>query len=409
MKATVLVVDDHAAPRHALTAELEDEGFGVVQAADGVEGWDRFCRHRPDVVVADLVMPRASGHELLQRIRRQSDVPVILFTAHGTMELAVAAFKSGADDFISSCETSIEDIVHRVGAAAGGGRSTSKLPELETRVVGASAEIQRVRSRMAGLAPLPNSVLVLGERGTGRTTVIRALHELGSSAGGELETIDCARFQVARGLPECSAVYLDGIEALPPDAQSFWADRLSAFEEEQFRDVPRVFASGHPIFQVSARLPFDERLRAILSRFSLELPPLRDRPEDVAEIADCLVRDLAARMNRKTELSEPARAYLANQVWPGNIVQMQTLLERAVAFCRERQIRSDLLRELMGDFEESLEAIRKHHSIREREDLIDVLEATGGNVTRAAERLGRSRGAIYRLIDKHGIPLVRGH
>ena len=104
MRGIVLVVDDHKRPRRALTTELEDAGYAVVQAGSGSEAWKLFCRHKPHVVITDLEMPRGDGLELLGRIRIRSDVPVILFTARGSLQHASAAFKAGADEFVASDE-----------------------------------------------------------------------------------------------------------------------------------------------------------------------------------------------------------------------------------------------------------------------------------------------------------------
>ncbi len=406
MTGTVLVVDDHARPRRALAAELEDAGFAVTQASDGVEGWEEFCRDEPDVVVTDLVMPRSDGHELLTRIRRRSDVPVILFSARGSMEAAVSALKAGADDFVSSADMEVEDLVGLVHTAVAERNGRPTLPDLDRRIAGSSRVMQRVRSRMMGLAPLPTPVLVIGEEGTGRDAVVHALHELGSSGHGVLATVDCSAFEPAMGAPDAAAVYLDGVDCLSAEGQSFWAARLQAYEARQFREAPRVFASSHPLFRLLSQMPFHDYLRPLLMRFPVELPPLRERSQDVPEIADVLVEKIARSMGRQTELSPSAREFVRAQVWPRNIRQLEQLLERAVAFCRERQIRRALPAELMGDFGESLETIRKHHGLRERDDLIETLQATGGNVSRTAEHLGKSRGAVYRLIEKHGISLT---
>ena len=406
MTGMVLVVDDHVRPRRALVAELEDAGFGVVQAGDGVEGWEEFCRDEPDVVITDLVMPRSDGHHLLERIRSRSDVPVILFSAQGSMEAAVSALKAGADDFVSSADLAVEDLVNLVHTAVARRNGSSTLPDLDQRIVGSSQVMQRVRSRMMGLAPLRTPVLVIGEEGTGRDAVVHALHELGSSGDGKLATIDCSAFEPADGVPGAGAVYLDGVDSLPPAGQEFWAARLLEYEQRQFRDAPRVLASSHPLFRLLSRMPYHGYLRPLLMRFPVELPPLRERVEDVPQIANVLVERIARSMDRQTDLSASASEFLRDQVWPRNVRQLEQLLERAVAFCRERQIRRGLLAELVGDFGESLEIIRRHHGIRERDQLIETLQATGGNVSRTAEQLGKSRGAVYRLIEKHGISLT---
>ena len=111
MRGTVLVADDQPLARRALATELKDAGFDVCEAENGAEAWERFRGRQPDVVITDMVMPRSDGLDLLSRIRAVSEVPVILFTAHGTAQTAAAAFKSGADEFICSPDVEIGDLV----------------------------------------------------------------------------------------------------------------------------------------------------------------------------------------------------------------------------------------------------------------------------------------------------------
>lgn len=409
MRGTVLVVDDRARPRRALATELEDAGFEVVQAADGVEAWELFCQHAPDVVITDMVMPHSDGLDLLGQIRSRSDVPVILFTARGTVQTAATAFKAGADDFVSSADVDVEDLVALVENAIAGARPSPDFPGLETRLVGSSRAMSRLRERISGLAPLRTPVLVSGEPGTGRDTVARALHELGATAGGELIQIDAGSFSPDAGVPECTAVYLDGIEQLPPEAQSFWAERLACAEADGFRSGPRILAStSDPVTVRVHEEDAYQELRGVLLRFALELPPLRALREDVPDIADALTKRLGAAVGRQIRLSAAARDFLATQRWPGNVQQLELLLERAIAFSRGRQIRRQLVKELLVEIEDNLASIREQRTALERDALLRAIQQTGGNVTHAAEILGKSRASVYRLMEKHGLPLSRG-
>ena len=207
MSGTVLVVDDQVGARSALAAELEDIGLTVIQASNGLEGWECFCAERPDLVVTDMVMPRSDGLELLSRVRARSEVPVILFTAYGSVETAVSALKSGADEFVSSSDLEIEGLVDLVREVLSRTRAPEPLPELERRIQGGSGQIRRVREQISALAPLRTPVLIRGEPGTGRDTVARALHELGSTAGGAWSQID-ATSQDDRGsrIPDSGAL-----------------------------------------------------------------------------------------------------------------------------------------------------------------------------------------------------------
>lgn len=404
MSGTVLVVDDQARPRRALAAELEDAGFTVVQAADGDEAWKQFCDRTPDAVVTDMVMPKRDGLDLLGKIRSRSDVPVILFTARGSVQTAASAFKAGADEFVSSPDVGVEELVRLVAEAVGGSRASPSSPELASELVGSSRAISRLRDRIAGLAPLRTPVLVSGEAGTGRDAVVRALYELGSTAGGKLVRVDARTFSAEQKTPDCSALYLDGVEQLSAEWQSYWANRIAAAESSGFRDGPRIFASttGPAPVILPGEAVYQE-LRGALLRFAIELPPLRTIPDDIPAIADALVKRIGAKVGRTARLSPSAREYLRCQPWPGNAAQLERVLERAIAFSRGRQIRRDVVKEILGELEESLASIREQHRAHERIELIRAIQETGGNITRTAEILGRSRSAVYRLIEKHGV------
>jgi DNA-binding NtrC family response regulator len=408
MRPTVLVVDDRERPRQALATELEDAGFDVVQATDGAEAWELFRQREPDAVVTDMVMPQSDGLELLGRIRSRSDVPVILFTAHGTVQAATAAFKRGADEFVSSPDVDIEDLVSIVTRAVAGAHDHEPVSDLERRLAGRSRAIRKLRERIAGLAPLRTPVLVAGEPGSGRDTVVTAIHELGATAGGELLRIDAASFSPGDGVREAAAIYLDGIERLSPAGQAYWAAAVARAEQRGFRDPPRILASTAEPF--SSRLhegdTFQE-LRGLLLRFALELPPVRVIGNDVAVVADALVARLGAAVGRQLRLSPAARDFVASRRWPGNVRQLERVMERAITFTRGRQIRRGLIEELLAESEESLASIRARRLSLERVSLLRALQETEGNVSHAAERLGRSRPAVYRLIAKHGIPLAR--
>jgi two-component system nitrogen regulation response regulator NtrX len=401
----VLVVDDHVRPRRALATELEDAGFGVVQASDGAEAWEQFRQHPPDVVITDMVMPRSDGLDLLSRIRSCSDVPVILFTARGSVASAATAFKAGADDFVSSPDVEVEGLVALVEQAIAGARPSLELGDLEQRLVGRSRPISRLREQVSGLAPLRTPVLVSGEPGTGRDTVVRALHELGATAGSELLRVDTASFSPESPLPETGAVYLDGIERLSTEAQAYWTERVAEAEAAGFRDEPRILAStSGPLSLYLDDGNVYQELRGALLRFTIELPPLRVIADDVPEIADALVKRIGASLGRRIRLSASAREFLATQRWPGNARQLERLLERAIGFSRGRQVRREVVKDVLSDLEASLASIREQHGALERGALLRALQATGGNVTHTAEILGKSRSAVYRLIEKHGIP-----
>lgn len=405
MRGIVLVVDDHKRPRRALTTELEDVGFAVVQAGSGSEAWKLFCRHRPDVVITDLVMPRGDGLELLSRIRVRSDVPVILFTARGSLQHAAAAFKAGADEFVASDAAGVDELVELVERAREGRRPEPVHPELETRLIGESAAIRQVRDRVSALAPLRTPVLVVGEPGSGRNTAAGCLHELGVTGGEEFLRIACESFEPGERLPPTGAVHLANVDRLSRDAQAYWRKKLDS--NETFGKRVRILAStSQPLLAVARLGRFDTELARLFRRFAIELPPLRERPEDVPAIADALVTRIGRDMGRRVCLSPAAKSALSAHRWPGNCSELARVVERCVAFSRRYTVRLQLVEEVLSEQAPTLAEIREHSLLRERESLLEAIESAGGNISLAARNLGRSRATLYRLIEKHGIALA---
>ena len=408
MRGNVLVVDDQLRARRLLVTELRDAGFEVCEAGNGADGWDEFVRRRPDVVITDLVMPRADGLELLRRIRAQSETPVIVFTGFGTPQSAASAFKAGADDFVCSPDVEIDDLVALVADAISGKAPAEARPDLAHRFVGGSRPLVRLRERLAGLAPLETPVLLAGEPGSGRDTAARSLHDFGATAGSEWVRLDPRAPLLERRAAPPAAVYLDGIERFPDEAQSFWARHLAASEADGFRKRPRVLASSAtPLAALAQGEEFSRGVGRVLLRFAIELPPLRDVLEDLPEIAALHVARIGASVGRRIALSPAAERFLTEQRWPGNVAQLVQVLERAISFSRGRRIRRAVVEEVCADLSESLDGIRARGAARERDELLRALQKTGGNITRTAEELCRSRPAVYRLIEKHGIALRR--
>jgi DNA-binding NtrC family response regulator len=357
-----------------------------------------------------MVMPRSDGIDLVGRIRARSDVPIIVFTAYGTVATAVSALKSGADEFVSSSELQLDQIVGLVRRALLLGNQPGASPELEERLVGRTRAMATLRGRLAGLIPLATPVLVSGERGTGRDTVARAIHDLGRLSNDHFVRFDARSFfPEPEKAPRSGTVYIDGVEHLSQKAQSYWIKEIRHAEATRYAAGARILASTSDDLSVRASEgAFDPHLARILMRFRIELPPLRDRLEDLPSIAEALVGRIGQSLGRtRIALSAEAIEFLKTQRWPGNVAQLRELLEKAIAFSRSRIIRRGTLEEVLGDLEESLATIRKRHSTRERDELFKTMRQTGGNISKTAEILGKSRSAVYRLIEKHGIRLTR--
>lgn len=408
MRGHVLVVDDQLRARRVLVDELEDAGFRVSEARDGVEAWKTFQAAPPDVVITDMVMPRSDGLELLARIRACSEVPVILFTAYGTAQTATSAMKTGADDFVCATDVEIDELVALIADAAAAPRPAASHAGFEDRLTGPSRAMQRLRQRLAALAPLRTPVLLVGEPGTGRSTAARALHELGSSAAAAMVGLAPDSPFLSAGGGEPALVYLRELDGFPSDVIDHWLERIARAEQEGFRRGPRIVASATGcLAELSTDPAFASAGGRALLRFAIELPPLRDLPDDVAAIAEALAERGGAAVGRSLRLSPAALRFLCEQRWPGNVAQLERVIERSIGFSRGRQVRRDVVADVLADQKENLDDIRAREQARERAELLRWLQETGGNVTRCAEELGRSRAAVYRLIEKHGIPLRR--
>jgi two-component system response regulator PilR (NtrC family) len=408
---TVLVVDDQERARELLGAELADAGFSVLSAADGEEAWKTFCQSGAEVVVTDMAMPRCDGIELLRRIRTRSDVPVIVFSGHGSIGSASEAFKAGADDFVNSLDIEIDQLVALVRRSADSPHTPPRDVQIEQRLVGNSEPIERIRWQVSGLAPLANPVLVSGEPGTGRSHAIQTMHELGSTASGTLRRIRANSFVPAdfSDAGTIGAVQLQDVELLSPDAQRYWSNRLAREEKSSLTSTLRLFASTSIHLGTLVRNgKFDARLGKALLRFEVQMPPLRERSCDVPEIAKSLLDRIGRSVGRhRVQLSPAALSYLETARFPDNIRQLERLLERAVAYSLNKVVRKQTLQDLMAELESSVAGMREERQILERDRLLEALKETGGNITHTAEILEKSRAAIYRLIAKHEIPLQR--
>ena len=398
MRGRVLVVSGREVLRALLGSELAQAGFRVTGARDGVEGFERFQREAPDLVVSDLDMPRCDGIGLVGRIRKCSSVPVMVYTPSGGVRDAVAAMKSGADDFVDSSDVGVEEFVARAAARVRVAAAAVGPSELLVELPGGSPAILRARARVEALAPLSEPVLVTGEPGTGRKSAARALHRLGRPECPFL-CLDSEALGSWPSLPQRGSVYVGGIDRLSKALQESWLRELEA----QRHDV-RWLASGSPAV-ASSRGPLLSELAERLRRFHVPLPTLRERPEDVPRIARQLVESLGARLRRPRRFTDCALQRLRAHPWSRNVAELQIVVEKLVAFSSDREIDGTAVAGVLAEVGFSVEGLRRERERQERDQLIAALEETGGNMTRTAARLGRSRAAVYRMVERHGVPL----
>ena len=399
-----LLVNGRIEVRTLVSNELEEAGFHVVEATDGLAGWQRFRKEEPDLVVSDLRMGGLGGIELLREIRTVSSVPVILLTAHADVANVVAAMKGGAQEFFTF-PNDLGRMISRVCDLVGSGVPVAKAEWLETRVAGNSRAMHRIRERIAALAPLKVPVLVCGESGTGRDCIVNALHLLSSRGDTPLISIRGGDPNSLKVPPPGSVVYLDEIGRLEPDEQVRWFEYIREMEKSGPRRVARVYASTSADLGASAgEGSFHPKLSNQLLRFTILLPPLRERIEDLDQIVPIIVTRLGEAMGReRAHIEAPAIEYLKSQPWLGNVRELSAVLEKLVAFSPRGDVTRDRVEQVLGELPASVASIRSRRGRRQREELSALIDSCGGNLAEVARQLSISRGAVIYRAQKYGL------
>lgn len=452
-KQRVLIVDDETGSRRGLSELVANWGYETDAAADGAEGLEKVASFRPHVVLADLVMPRMDGMELLRALSGSlGHMTFVMLTAKGSIASAVEAMKQGAFDYLAKPVDT-----RQLQALLAKATSRSSLWEvleryesvLETtgrfgRLVGKSSSMRRLYQmiKQAGLSSA--SVLVVGESGTGKELVARTLHEVSPRSEGPFSAINCAaipeslleseifghekgaytgaegRRQGCFELADHGTLFLDEVAEMAVSTQ---VKLLRVLEERSFRRL-----GGHEEIQVDVRVlaatnrdpeaslkegKLRQDLYYRLNVFTLELPPLRERVDDIPLLVEHFVEEFAnANGKSVTEVSEDALAALTAFHWPGNVRELRNVIERAVIICPRSVIDVEELpstvlqpsrppsprRSGLGEV-----SIPVGTTVEQAEhDLImKTLEATGHNKTRAAEILGISLKTLHNKLKRY--------
>ncbi len=419
--ARLLVVDDEASFRALLRDILEGAGHGVTEARDGAEALAFLERTAFDLVLTDRRMPAVDGLELLRRIRaRTSPPPVVVLTAHGSIPEAVEAVRLGAADYIAKPLPSPEALVDLVA---------SLLPrEDDGEIVTADPSMKELLDLVDRVAPRDVAVLVTGESGAGKELVARRLHARSPRAKGPFVAVNAAalpetlaeselfgaergaftgadqaragRFEEAAG----GTLFLDEVGELPLALQS---KLLRVLEERVVRrlggsrdvpvDVRLVAATNRDLTRETEEGGFRQDLYFRLAVVVVNVPPLRERPDDVPLLA----RHFAARLAERhgvpvPSLTDDALAALSAHAWPGNVRELRNVLERSVVVRGGAPIRAADL----GLAPATAPLDRAH---REREALLAALRRTGGKREEAAKLLGISVRTLYYRLRQWGI------
>jgi len=450
----VLVVDDDEAIREVLAARLQGWGYAVALAASGEEAEVQVGRERPAIVVSDVVMPDASGLELLSRLKAgDPHRPVILITAHGTVETAVEAIKEGALDFLTKpldhdkLKATLEAAEREIDTRSRSRRLTDQLAKQGGFLdfVGTSAPMREIYEHLGEVAATDAPAFITGESGTGKELAARAIHRLGRRTEGPFVPVNAAAipkelmeselfghekgaFTGATGLrrgcfelADGGTLLLDEIAEMPAELQPKLlrvledgrVRRLAGSTEHAF-DV-RVLASSNqePRAAVAAgRLRQDLFYR--LNVFTLHLPPLRDRKGDLP----LLIQHFVATLNDKHGTAvegpgEEALALLEAYSWPGNIRELRNVVERAVVLAKQGWIEPSHLPPYVrsGDGAGGAPAAGGALNLppgvtlaeAERRLILRTLEETGHNKAETARRLGLDVKTIRNKLKAYGL------
>jgi DNA-binding NtrC family response regulator len=442
-KGRILVVDDEASARSALSEILTDEGYKVRTAADGFRALAAAGEFAPDVILTDLKMPGMDGLSLLARLREdQSDTAVILMTAFGAVESAVEAMRAGASDYLTKPLNSDELLVvlERCLEGVSLRREARRLRQQVAgkykfaNIVGESPEMQSVFKTVRQVAPSRATVLISGDSGTGKEMIAAALHHASPRADKPFVKLHCAalaetlleselfghergsftgadkrrlgRFEEANG----GTLFLDEITEISPATQ---VKLLRVLQEREFErvgsnqavkvDVRLIAATNRDLTKLVEEGAFREDLYYRLNVINLRLPSLRDRPGDIPALAAHFLVKYAKENDKEVErFADAAISALCAYCWRGNVRELENVIERAVVMSEGPEL---LVRHLPAEILHSdgqgtgAPRIPGASLVEiERYAILETLAAMGGSTTEAAKVLGISvRKIQYRL------------
>jgi DNA-binding NtrC family response regulator len=441
----ILIVDDEMNTRQALSKILEEDGYGVLTAADGYRAIDVVTHELPDLVLTDLKMPGMDGIELLTQARLKGfDMPFLMLTAHGSVETALEAMKKGAEDFLTKPVNIIELEKHidRILSQRKLMEETKKLRDRLHKkykfqnMVGHSPPMQAIFKTVEQVASSHATVLVTGESGTGKGLIASAIHQNGARNNQPYVKVSCSAFSESlieselfghekgaftdayserRGRFETAdggTLFLDEFGDLSPSIQ---VKLLGFLQDREFERVGgnttikvdvRLIAATNIDVERSVELgTFRHDLYYRLNVVRIEMPPLRERLSDIPLLVKYFISKFAKENDKRIEgISSDALSALMSYSWPGNVRELENMIENAVVLCDRKTIGRNYFRFLANPCEadaeymppipgSSLETI-------ERYAIKKALEAAGGNRSKAAQKLKISLRKIqYKLKD----------
>ncbi len=441
----ILILDDEKMQRDLLQGFLEKQGYTVLAAADGKSGLALFMQHPVDLVLLDHRMPDMNGDEVLTRMKNVNPgTRAIMITAYAAVDTAVRVMQLGADDFLEK-PVDLEELLAKIQTIEDqllvaedvvAIEETLEMEPLPVRLIGKSGAIQNVLSIVRRAAPAPWTVLVRGETGTGKELVARLIHLLSPRKDQPFIELNCAAvpenlfeselFGHEKGaftgaaarrrgvfeLADRGTLFLDEIGELPPAMQ---AKLLRALQENTISrvgseqpisvDVRIVAATNRDLKTMVEQHTFREDLYFRLNVIELEIPPLRERKEDIPELIDFFLQ----KFNSTARFDSQAMSQLSKYNFPGNIRELEHIIQRTITLARSRTISlRDLppeIKNYRGNSNTGNLTLRLAEI--ERQMLLDALENHDWVQTRAADSLGISERVLRYKMEKAGIQKIK--
>ncbi len=436
----LLVVEDDASARDTIVTFLELEGYAVDAVSSTREAIERLVEGAYPIVITDIYLDERTGLDVLDAARRsRPDCAVILMTGRGTMETVMAATRGGAFDYIAKpfdLDRMLETVKRaEASLAEGGAEEESEIDDLpESEMIGSSPGMVEIYKVISRVAPTDMTVLIEGETGTGKELIARMIHRNSERTAEAFVPVDCGSIAPALleselfgalkgsytgadrdriGVFEAAnrgTVFLDEIGDIE---LNFQLKLLRFLQEREIRplgssrarliDVRVLAATNRDVQKMVEDGKFREDLWFRVNVVRVKLPPLRERHGDIPLLAHHFLKKYNARYSLHTRLVESGLKALEGYSWPGNVRQLQHMMERLVILVSNARIDEDAVDDAIRSMEPR-EDSGETLSDKEKEQIRKVLAMTGGNKSRAAKILGIERKTLYRKLERMGLP-----
>jgi DNA-binding NtrC family response regulator len=443
-KANILIVDDEPVVRESLTHWFTEDNYNVQAAEDGETALKMFGKDKYDLMLVDMKMPGISGLDLLVKIKEYDpEVVVILITAFASVPSAIKALKDGAYDYITK-PIDPDELSHIVEKALEQKKLIKENVQLKESIdeivrpdnlIGESPSMKKIFSLVNTVAPADTTVMIRGESGTGKELVAKAIHINSKRKYFPIITVNCGalaeslleselfghekgaftgahykrkgKFEMANG----GTIFLDEVGTISPKMQ---IELLRVIETKQFMrvggneliksDFRVIAATNESLEELVKEGRFREDLYYRLDVFTILIPPLRERPDDIPILAYYFLKKFSTQMNKKrTKISSEAMDFLMMHSWPGNVRELENAMERSVVVSKTEMIQRDDLPFKISNGngyhdaeDKSLEALEKKH-------IAFVLRENNWNISKSAKMLGIDSVTLYNKISKYGL------